>query len=134
MPSFMHRVYSRCTENDDRNHHTQFMKKVLEHRSQDMSKILDRFEDFHVKRRRSLAGQKRSSDFVFATPVTYDELSKVNLFTKRCIISSYEQVGLESPPIVYSSFPKLGSRISTKRSVLGKVKLAINRDLEQCIL
>ena len=134
VPSFMHRVYSRCTDHTDRNFHSRFIKRVLEHRSQDMALINGRFADFHVRRKRSLTVSRKSPSFVFATSVTFDEVSKVHLFTKRCIIRSYEHVRLDSPPIVFSSFPKLGTKISTKRTVFGKVKLVINRGLEQCII
>ena len=117
-----------------RNYHTKFLKKVLKHRSQDMASVNGRFTDFHVRRRSSSKLQKNSPNFTFAAAVTFDEVSKVHLFSKRCITSAYQHIRLDSPPLVYSSFPKLGSKISTKRTVLGKVKLEINHELEQYIL
>ena len=121
----MHRVYNRCTENEDINHHTQFLKNVLDHRAQNKNVICGKFSSFHAKRKNPERFLRRKSNRI-ATSVTFDAVSKIHLFTRSCMTRSYSHIGLDSPPEVYSSFPKSGSKVSTKRSILGKVKSTMN--------
>ena len=133
----MHRVYNRCTQPEDISHHIGFLKNVLRHRSQDMTWVKDKIEGLHAKRRRRATSSTSSpdhkstlrsdhkSDHVSVTSVTFDAVSKVHQFTRQCLIESFKKASFDDPRVVYSSLPKLGSRISTKRSILGTVKSVI---------
>ena len=56
------------------------------------------------------------------TSVKFDMISKMHLYSRSCIVSSYKAAGKQLPRIVYSSLPRIMSKVYTKRSVLGKVK------------
>ena len=127
VPSFLHRVYNRCTEQGDRSHHIQLMKNVLKHRSQNMTVILNKFEKFHASRHRSHVRSKEPFDKQSVTSITFDAVSKVHLYTENCIKASYKHVGQQVPHMVFTSFPKMVSRLSSKRTVLGQVKEEIAR-------
>ena len=124
----MHRVYSRCTRTEDISHHNQFIKTVLKSRSQDMADISRKVANFHVKRKsKNILITRPRPKSKMITSVTFDTVSKMHLVTKVCVENSYKLIGLPVPHIVYRSLPKLGSHVSTKRSVLGKVKSFIDR-------
>ena len=64
------------------------------------------------------------------TNVKFDAVSKLHLFTTTCIEDAFRLIGETPPRTVFSSLPKLSSKISTKRSVLGLVRSKIVRDHE----
>ena len=126
MPSFLHRVFTRCTMPQDVKHHIQFLKTILKHRNQNMKVIEGKFETFFTKRHqprtRAKAARTRS-----ILNLKFDAVSKMHLFTQKCILSSYKSSSTAKPRIVYSSLPRVMSRISTKRKVLSIVK-------KQCVI
>ena len=128
MPSFLHRVYSRCTRAEDISHHIQFLKTVLEHRAQNMNDIHVKLAEFHAKRKSSNStGNVVKTEYRTVTSVTFDAVSKIHMLTKQCIFETYKLAEVQCQRIVYTSLPKLGTKVSTKRSVLGKVKSLIAR-------
>ena len=128
VPSFLHRVYSRCTRAEDISHHIQFLKTVLEHRAQNMNDIHVKLAEFYAKRKSSNStGNVVKTEYRTVTSVTFDAVSKIHMLTKQCIFETYKLAGIQCPRIVYTSLPKLGTKVSTKRSVLGKVKSLIAR-------
>ena len=109
----------------DTQHHVRFLKKVLGHRNQNMQVVKSKFESFFAKRRNARSqhvhaqGQSKSRRVV---SVKFDLVSKVHLYSRSCILASYKAAGVPGPRLVYSSLPKVMSRIYTKRSVIRKVK------------
>ena len=93
-------------------------------------KVINRkFDSFFIKRRAKVLGESskvvdRSGRVV---TVKFDTVSKVHLFSKSCILASYKASGFSKPRVVYSSLPKVMAKVSTKRSVLGRVKRRINQ-------
>ena len=123
MPSFLHRVYNRCTHQEDISHHIQFLKNILQHRDQNMTIIHRKIKHFHEERKLEvLVPCNSNTDYRSVVSITYDTVSKVHNYTQECISKAYKVSGEQCPRIVHSSLPKLGNRISTKRTVLGKVK------------
>ena len=82
------------------------------------SKIKKFFSNQH--RGRVLKVKPRISKKV--TSIKFDRISKMHMFTKNCLVSSYKAAGRLRPRIVHSSLPKVMSRFYTKRAVLRKVK------------
>ena len=124
MPSFLHRVFARCTQAGDTKHHVQFLRKILNHRNQNMGVINRKIDAFFTKRSRSKnhitpvkVGKSRRT-----VNVKFDAVSRMHLFSRSCILESYRASGAARPRIVFSSLPRVMSRISTKRKVLGMVK------------
>ena len=50
MPSFLHRVFARCTDSKDVDHHVQFLRKILKNRNQNTKVIAGKFDTFFSKR------------------------------------------------------------------------------------
>ena len=124
VPSFLHRVYNRCTHQEDISHHIQFLKNILQYRDQNMPIIHSKIRHFHAARKQgALVPRSSKPNYRTVVSVTYDNVSKVHKYSQECISQAYNVIGEPCPRIVHSSLPKLGSRISTKRCVLGKVKL-----------
>ena len=114
MPSFLHRVYGRCTRQVDIDHHIGFMKNILRLRHHDMKLVNTRFKRFHAKR------LERKKAFIFrgATVVTYDAVTKVHVVTRNIICKASRASGLDIFPFVCTSLPKLKNRLFSKRLVL----------------
>ena len=112
----------------DMEHHLQFLKTVLSHRNQNMKVVKNKIDKFFKNRR----AKKRINELKMFTnerrvmSVKFDAVSKSHLFSRSCILASYKASGVPKPSLVYSSLPKIMDRISTKRSVLRKVKERIN--------
>ena len=133
MPSFLHRVFTRCTMPQDAKHHIQFLKTILKHRNQNMKVVEGKFESYFSKRRQPRTRAKAARTRAKAARtrsilnLKFDAVSKMHLFTQKCILSSYKASSTAKPRIVYSSLPRVMSRISTKRKVLSIVK-------KQCVI
>ena len=114
----------------DTHHHVQFMKKVLEHKNQNQRIIKSKFDSFFDKRRIAKF-QKINRKTILktsrVTSVKFYRVSKMHLFTCSCIISSYKVAGVHRPRLVYSSLPKVMSRVYTKRSVLRRVRKRLEK-------
>lgn len=123
MPSFLHRVFSRCTMLQDVQHHIQFLRKILQHRNQNEKVIGGKFETFFAKKSRAKprtlakAGTTRG-----ILNLKFDGVTKMHLFTQRCILRSYKASSTAKPRIIFSSLPRVMARISSKRKVLATVK------------
>ena len=111
----------------DIRHHMQFLKSVLEHRNQNMTVVHNKFDAFTLRQRKTAGkAKKKAPADKRIVNIKFDTVSKLHLFTRSCITASYKAAGLTCPRVVYSSLPKVISKFSTKRSVVGKVKERIN--------
>ena len=74
------------------------MKKVLEHKNQNQRIIKSKFDSFFDKRRIAKF-QKINRKTILktsrVTSVKFDRVSKMHLFTRSCIISSYKAAGVD---------------------------------------
>ena len=129
VPSFLHRVFARCTDSKDVDHHVQFLRKILKNRNQNTKVIAGKFDTFFSKRLKvkdcislGAMGTTRSGRSI---NVKFDGVSKMHLFSRSCIIAGYKASGTAKPRIIFSSLPRVVSRISTKRKVLAIVKKRI---------
>ena len=135
VPSFLHRVFARCTDPADMKHHIRFLRKVLDSRNQNMLVINRKFDTFFTKRTtanprvRAISHQKAGKN-KRSIIVKFDGVSKMHLFTQSCILTSYKASGIVKPRILYSSLPKMIAKIVTKRRVLAMVKEKLNLDSE----
>ena len=114
----------------DIRHHVEFLKQVLCHRNQNMQVLESKFERFFTKRMRERhqhAESRRVHRRSSVASVKFDQVSKMHLYSRCCIISSYKAAGRQNPRIIYSSLPKVMSRVYTKRSVIRKVKNKIGK-------
>ena len=86
--------------------------------------VRSKFERFFAKRRlgRKQLVKPRVERRKQVTSVKFDMVSKMHLHSRLCIVSSYKAAGRQLPRIVYSSLPKVMSKVYTKRSVIGKVQ------------
>ena len=125
VPSFLHRAHKRCTESNDKQHHASFLLRILENRNQDM-KIIKRKFGIFMRKLRKPSVVKTRQHFKNIVKLRFDAPSKINLFTRSCILSSYKNVRKPAPRIIHSSLPKVMSYLVTKRSVLRKVKFYKN--------
>ena len=50
VPSFLHRAFARCTLAGDTKHHVQFLRKILENRSQNLQVTNRKFDAFFSKK------------------------------------------------------------------------------------
>ena len=108
-------------------HHIQFLKAILENRNQNMAVIHNKFDAFFSKLRGSVNSNSEGAPAISSVvSVKFDIVSKVHMFTRPCITESYKACGMPCPNFVYSSLPKVMEKISTKRSVVGKVKATIS--------
>ena len=128
MPSFLHRVFARCTDSKDVDHHVQFLRKILKNRNQNTKVIAGKFDTFfsnrlEVKDCKSLG--VKSNRPGRSVNVKFDGVSKLHLFSQSCIVAGYKASGTAKPRIIFSSLPRVVSRISTKRKVLAIVKKRI---------
>ena len=89
-----------------------------------MTVVNSKIERFFTKRRlgRKQLVKPKVLSRKQVTSVKFDIVSKMHLYSRSCIVSSYKAAGRKLPRIVYSSLPKVLSKVYTKHSVLGKVK------------
>ena len=87
-----------------------------------MNSVHLRFKRFHLKRLQ----QRKGFSFRGATVITYDAVSKIHVVTRDLLSKASKASGLDVPPFVSTSLPKLKHRMFSKRSVLNKVKSFIN--------
>ena len=125
VPSFLHRAHHRCTDQRDRDHHSAFLHNVLRHRNQNMEVIKQKFKVFMRKLRKPQSRKASTSRLPHSRVLSlkFDLTSGLHLFTRSCVLSAYKSAGITRPRLIYSSLPKVMSRIITKRSLLRKVKL-----------
>jgi hypothetical protein len=91
-----------------------------------MQAVKGKFKSFYSKHyQRDCLAKSRPESRRRVTSVKFDLVSKMHLYSQSCIVSSYKAAGKPKPRIVYSSLPKVMSRVYTKRSVLRKVKTKI---------
>ena len=131
MPSFLHRVFARCTLAADMEHHVRFLRNILENKNQNMNVINRKIDNFFTKRSCSKVLKISTARVVKNSRtinVKFDGVSKMHLFTQSCLLTSYKASGTAKPRIVFSSLPRVIARISTKRKVLGMVKKRISID------
>jgi hypothetical protein len=94
-----------------------------------MQAVKGKFKRFYSRRhQRSYLTQSRPRSRTHVTSIKFDLVSKMHLYSQSCIVSSYKAAGKPKPRIVYSSLPKVMSRVYTKRSVLRKVKTKIGAE------
>ena len=124
VPSFLHRVQRRCTDQRDKKHHASFLLRILEHRNQNMKVIKHKFDNFMVKLRKvsSSARLPRGRHPHSLVNLKFDGASKFHALTRSCILRSYKNINKPMPRLVYSSLPKIMSSLVTKRSLLRKIK------------
>merc|ERR1712142_1193419 len=125
VPSFLHRVFSRCTKNGDIKHHVQFLRRILKHRSQNMKCMEVRFRAFFAKKHgfKRMSSERTKIDQVkMSAIVKFDSASMLHLFTRKCILSSYKASGSAKPRFILSNLPRVMSRITTKRKVLSMIR------------
>ena len=125
MPSFLHRVFSRCTKNRDIDHHVQFLRRILKDRCQNMKCIEVRFRAFFNKKhefKRMSLERAKSDEVKMSTIIKFDSVSMLHLFTRKCILSSYKASGSAKPRFILSNLPRVMSRITTKRKVLSMIR------------
>ena len=70
--------------------------------------------------------QRKGFSFRGAAVITYDAVSKMHVVSRDLISKASKASGLEIPPFVSTSLPKLKHRMFSKRSVLKKIKYFIN--------
>ena len=120
VPSYMHRIYNRCTTNTSISHHLTFMMKMLECRDQDLSVVRKKYKSFMDKR---LYPNSHKRNYTYNGPVLihYDAASNSHVFVKDVIFETYKKVGVTMPPIVHRSMPKIMSILTSKGAVIRKI-------------
>ena len=129
VPSFLHRAFARCTLAGDTKHHVQFLRKILENRSQNLQVTNRKFDAFFSKKSQKKVDGPVKTGCVAKRKrviiVKFDTVSKMHLFTQSCILASYRASGASKPRFIYTSLPRVIPRITTKRRVLKIVKKKI---------
>merc|ERR1712129_393921 len=106
----------------DTRHHLQILKQILRSRSQNMVAVESKIQKYYSKNKHGKVVKTKSMARKQVISIKFDQVSKMHLFTKTCLVSSYKAAGRPRPRIVYSSLPKVMARLYTKRAVLRKVR------------
>jgi hypothetical protein len=122
VPNYLHRIYGRCTSIKSRAHHMSFMLRILKHREQDMQIVLKKFKEFHTRRLRNIIKPRDKNLYTKSAFIHFDNASNSHKLAKLSILSAYKAAKKELPSILYRSLPKIITMLSTKRSVIGKVR------------
>ena len=129
VPSFLHRAFARCTLAADTQHHIKFLRKILEHRNQNLKVTEKKIDAFFSKKLEKKVNDQVNSGRVRKNKngisVKFDTVSKMQSFTQSCILTSYRASGASRPRIIYTSLKRVIPRITTKRRVLRMVKKII---------
>ena len=90
-----------------------------------MPAVESKIQKFYSKLHGGKVVKTKSKSLKQVLSIKFDQVSKMHLFSKTCLVSSYKAAGRPRPQIVYSSLPKVMRRLYTKRAVLGKVRSKI---------
>ena len=111
MPIYLHRIFTRCVENSDKNHHLKFMNEILKFRNQNPTEVCERTHHFFKNRKNKNKKQPYACSFK-TTPVVYDRSSK-----RHQIVADIIRRSTKNLRVVYNSMPKLTTILCSKRRV-----------------
>ena len=120
--TFLHRIHSRCTLQEDIDHHLSFMDSILKNRMQDAVQVRKKLIKFFKKKKNPAIFKPKKFDGK-NTSIKFDAVSGRHNFI-RTLIKKYLGPKLM---ISYKSCGNIGSILSPKRAVIRKLSLILNK-------
>ena len=124
MPTSLNRIYRRCNRHDERQHHDQFITRILKTRNQSSKRLANKRENFFMK----IKGQGKEKNIgrteMMTFAVTFDDVTNSHTISRRLL----EKSANSKFQTVHKSKPNIGSRLCPKRKVLQTIKQYYEND------
>ena len=117
VPVTMHRISRRCNRMDERDHHNEFIFKILGTRGQSSVRVKEKRDKFF--KRLGKVKLLKAADNEFVCTTVFDDVSKTHQISSKIIKSS----AAFKCHIINKSKPNIAATLCPKRKVLERVKI-----------